>query len=247
MRAEEFITFVMQTAKDNEKFETMRQGLPVGKDNVGNVVLAQKQGNVMMKNVCVTGASRVGFIKRLLITLSCLYEPSDACFLILSPRASYGELLRLNHMDVTVPYVRSKSDLALAKTTVRDLLQMYSTGAKGYPNLFLILDGLEELPECNENKDFSEYREFFDLLARTNVQVICGIDLMKSIFTGYPGAFVGIGNCLITATEKGKADVTFVNEDTSLTRPTPITCPDEPTISELISFLNALPRAGGGV
>ncbi|MBQ8295045.1 MAG: hypothetical protein IJX87_01270 [Clostridia bacterium] len=241
MRSEEFITSIMQTAKDNEKFEEVRRNIPIGKDSVGNIVVAQKRkGAVSLQHTCVTGAHRVGFIKRLLITLSCLYEPSDACFMVLSPRQSYGDLLRLNHMDVTVPYIRSKSDLALAKDTVRELAQMYETGAQGYPKFFLVLDGLEELPECNENNDFAEYREFMDIAMRKNIEVISGIDLMKSIFSGYPGAFIGIGNCLITTTEKGKADVTYVSEDTSLTRPLPMNYPDQPTVAETITFLNAL-------
>ena len=79
-------------------------------------------------------------------------------------------------------------------------------------------------------------------MSRTDVDVICGMDLGRSIFAGCPGTFLGRGNCLVTAREGGKADVTYVNEDTSLTMPLPITYPSDPTVMESIIYLNSLPN-----
>jgi hypothetical protein len=242
MRSEEFIATISQMAEDTEKFEEVRKGIPLGMDVVGNVMLAQKRATPLTtRHTCVTGIKRVSFIRRLVITLSCLFEKDEAAFFIISPKTEYGELLRLQNIDATVPYVRSKEDLEAAKTTLKELIQMRMHG-KGYPRLFVVLDSLEELEGCNTNEDFEEYRELFDIVARkTDVDVITGLDMLKSIFKGYPGAFVGIGNCLVSTREEGKADVTYVNDDASLSMPTVLNFPDSPSITETIIFLNALP------
>jgi hypothetical protein len=231
-------------AREDDKFEELKSGLPLGLDSVQNAVLAQKQGKPLTQRLtCVTGNGRSAFIRRLLLTVSCLYEKSEACFFVLSPRAEYGELLRLRSADVTVPYIRNKEDLEAAVKTLKELIDMRKEG-KGYPRLILILDGLDELPECNENGDFEEYRDIYDILMRrVDVDVITGAELMKSIFSGYPGAFVGVGNCLVSTREEGKADVTYVNDDSSLTLPIPMTYPSEPSVMESIIFLNSVPSA----
>ena len=244
MRTEEFIASVSKLSKENEKFEELRKGIPIGEDVTGNIVLAQKREKVLtVRNVCVTGVGRTNFIRRLVITLACLYEKEEACFLVLSPHGEYGELLRLHNADVTAPYIRNKEDLNEAVDTLKELIRMRETG-KGYPRLILVLDGLDSLEECNKNGDLQEYREIFELLMRKpNVQVITGADLMRSIFSGYPGAFLGVGNCLVTTREEGKADVTYVHDDSSLSLPIPIRYPSEPTVMESVIFLNALPTS----
>lgn len=242
MRSDEFIKKISQmSAEDDEKFETLQKGLPLGLDMADGVVLSQKQtGAVSIRHTCVTGVKRGSFIRRFLITLACLYEKDEACFLVLSPNTEYGELLRLKNMDVTVPYLKNKEDLEMGKSTLRDLVRMRENG-EGYPRLFVVLDGLEALPECNANGDLEEYREILDMLARhKDIDVISGVDLLKSIFSGYPGAFVGIGNCLVTTREEGKADVTYVNSDTSLSQPTPMLFPDAPSMTETVIYLNSL-------
>ena len=106
--------------------------------------------------------------------------------------------------------------------------------------LFLVLDGVDELSGCNVNGDLSENREFLDLIARKKeVTLISGTDLIKSIFSGYPGAYVGIGNCLVTTREDGKADVTYVGEDSALTMPAPISYPCQPSFTETLIAFNA--------
>jgi hypothetical protein len=55
-----------------------------------------------------------------------------------------------------------------------------------------------------------------------------------------PGVFVGFGNSLVTTREEGRADVTFVHDDFSLSLPTAIEYPQTPSVTETIIFLNSL-------
>lgn len=242
MRAEDLIKAISDEAKDNDRFEEVKLGLPIGQDLSGNLILAQKQLKPLtIRNTCVTGNGRANFIRRTLITLSCLYDRDEASFFVLSTNNEYGELIRLVSADFTVPYIRNDTDLSQAMETLKELIRMREYG-KGFPRLFVVLDGLDELADCNKNGDLEEYRDIFEILMRKpDVDVICGVDLGKSIFSGYPGAFLGVGNCLVTTRENGKADVTYVNDDSSLTLPLPIAYPNEPTVMESIIYLNALP------
>ncbi|MBE7100078.1 MAG: hypothetical protein E7364_00515 [Clostridiales bacterium] len=243
MRSEEFISTISALSQGDEKFEEIRYGLPLGLDAASNLALAQKTRRPLtVRNTCVTGINTSNFIRRMLISVSCLFERDEACFFILSPKTEYGELLRLKSIDATVPYVRLKSDLDIAVDTLKELLLMRENGT-GYPHLFIVLDGLENLPDCNKSGDLEEYRAIFELIRRReDVDVICGVDLTHSIFGGYPGAFVGIGNCLVSLREDGKADVTYVKEDASLSLPVPITYPSAPSVLETVIFLNSLPK-----
>ncbi|MBQ8309300.1 MAG: hypothetical protein IJX96_05650 [Clostridia bacterium] len=247
MRTEEFIGILSERSKSEEALFALRGGTPLGLDAAGGIVLSQTREHIFTaRHTCITGARRTTFIRRLIVQLSCLYESSEANFLVLSPRQEYGELLRLKNADITVPFVRTNADVEKAKACVRELIGDYARGV-GYPKLFLVLDGLEELPECNINGDLEEYRAFFELLARQkNVEIISGAELMKSIFSGNPGVFVGVGNCLVTTREEGRADVTYVGEDSSLSMPTAMTFPDSPSVLESIIYLNALPSKNGG-
>ena len=240
MRSEEFLTFLMQKTADGQQTNALREGIPLGVDATDEPVLSQLCTHSYTANhTCVTGARKTAFIKRLLITLSRLYASTEANFLVLSPRTDYGELTRLKAMDVTIPYIRNKSDLEKAKACVKDLTSEYARG-KGYPKLFLVLDGLEELPDFNVNGDLDEYRVFLIMIAREpNGAVVSGVELMKSIFSGNPGVFVGVGNCLVTTREEGRADVTYVGEDSSLSMPTAMQYPDAPSITETVIALNA--------
>ena len=243
MRSEEFISTVSALSQGDEKFEEIRYGLPLGLDAANNLTLAQKTRRpLIVRHTCVTGVNTSQFIRRLLISISCLFEKEEACFFVLSPKTEYGELLRLKSMDVTVPYIRSKSDLELGVEGIKELLRMRESGS-GYPHLFIIVDGLDSLAECNHGGDLEEYRAIFELIRRReDVDIISGVDLTKSIFSGYPGAFVGLGNCLVSLREEGKADVTYVKDDASLSLPIPITYPSAPSIVETVIFLNSLPK-----
>ena len=79
-------------------------------------------------------------------------------------------------------------------------------------------------------------------MSEENMEIISGLDLIKSIYSGCPGAFVGIGNCLITTRKDGKADVTYVGEDTHLSLPVLGEFPAEPSIGETVHFLNHLSK-----
>ncbi len=241
MRSEEFISSLTTLCEKEGDLQRLRVGVPLGNDVTGALVLSQKREKpFMLRHTCVTGVRRSAFIKRVLFTLSCLYEKSEANFLIVSPKKDYGELLRLLNADVTVPYVREKADVDECFKCVKELLSMHET-QKGCPRLIIVLDGLEEIAGCNKNGDLEEYRDFFDLVARkNNVEIISGVELMKSIFSGYPGAFVGVGNTLVTTIEDGKADVTYVGEDSTLSMPTPFRFPIAPSTTETVIMLNAL-------
>ncbi len=243
MHSKEFISALSVLAAEDEKFEQMRKNLPLGVDSVGNIVYARRGETLYSsRHTCVTGGNKSGFLRRLLITLSCLYEKGEISFFVLSPNLDYGELLRMKSMDLTLPYIRAKSDFDQAIDALKELLRMREFG-KGYPRLVVVLDGVENLEGCNRNGDLEEYRSLFELLARReNVDVLTGVELTKSIFSGYPGAFVGVGNCLVATREAGKADVTFVQEDASLTLPSPLTYPDEPSLTETVLFFNSVSK-----
>ena len=240
MREEEFIALTQEKATTEEQLAQLRAGVPLGVDAVGDLVLSQTcEHTYTCEHTCVTGTRRSIFIRRLVCLLSHLYDAEHANVLVLSPRAEYGELLRLHSADITVPYVRSKEDLQLGRACLKELLSQYASGGK-YPKLFLVLDALEELPGCNDGGILEEYRTILELVAREkNVHVISGVDLMKSIFSGNPGVFVGVGNCLVTTREEDGADVTYVKDDMSLSIPVAITYPDAPSMTETIIYLNA--------
>ena len=108
MRSDAFISAVSAQAQSDEEFETLKKNLPIGEDAAGNTLFAQKRERPFtFRHTCVAGGGKSGFIRRLLITASCLYEREEACFFILSPISEYGELLRLKSMDATVPYIRN--------------------------------------------------------------------------------------------------------------------------------------------
>lgn len=239
MRSEEFIKKIQQKY-NAEELVGARENAPLGVDNADNLVFARK-GNVtpFIKHICVTGIRRTAFVKRYLLTLFQLYDKRELNVFILSTKTEYGELLRLQNADITVPYIHSKQNLEESKRCLDNLLA-FRDGANGCPYLVLVLDGLEELQGCNSNGDLEEYRDFIDMVGRRkDVEIVSGVDLMKSIFSGYPGAYVGVGNCLVTTREEGKADITYVGEDATLSMPTPMSYPSEPSITETVIFFNA--------
>ena len=241
MKAEEFIASLSEISRKNfYRFDRIRACIPLGKDEPGNVIVAHREENPgRYHHVCVTGGGRGNFIRRLVLVLSCLYDRSEAMFLVLSPRAEYAELLRLKNADVTVPYLRGLPDYEAALETVRELVRMRSLNA-GFPRLFIVLDGLEELPDARGDGMLELYKSCFDAVGASGVEIITGVELLNSIFSGYPGAFVGIGNCLVTPKSEGKADVTYVNADSSLTPPREFLFPDSPSFGDVVGFFNSL-------
>ena len=162
MRSDEFISTLCKQA-ETKGWESLKKGLPLGLDASENILFAQKECKALtIRRTCVTGSGANAFLRRTLYTLSCVYDKDEACFFILSPRTEYGELLRLKNMDVTVPYIRTKADFLLALETIKELVKQRETG-RGYPKLVLVMDGLEDLPDCNANGDLEEYRTVFEL------------------------------------------------------------------------------------
>lgn len=239
MRAERFIEILLDTKSDPTDFLRIRRGIPLGETAEGALVFSRlKESPYLVKHTAVTGVERTQFIKRLIILLSALYKEEEASFLILSPKTEYTNLMRLKGKDVNVIYIRTKEDLESGKKCLRDLLDMRKT--MRCPRLFVVLDGLEDMENCNQKGELEEYREILEMARGKDVEIITGADLIKSIFSGYPGAFVDVGNCLITTCGAGKADVTYVGEDASLSLPTALVYPNESTIDETIAFVNTL-------
>ena len=241
MKTEELMSIWMAESKESEWLQQAKQSIPLGVDVTKNVVYSQKNEKPFnVRHTCVTGNGRRAFLRRLIMTTSYLYKKNEACFFILSTKPEYGELLKLQGADVTVPYLRSKEDLDEGLSCLKEMIRMRAYG-EGYPHLFLVLDGLEDLQGCNKNGDLEEYRNFLEQVARrTDVDVFTGVDLLRSIFSGYPGAFVGIGNSLVTTRGEGKADLTYVNDDSSMTLPTVLEYPDAPSLTESIIYFNSL-------
>ncbi len=243
MRSDEFIGLLPNPSTESEQFERVRKNIPLGVDAVGQVVCARKTERAFSaRHLCVTGGNRSEFIRRLLITAACLYERSKLCVFVLSPKTEYGELLRMKSMELTLPYVRTKADFDRGVDTLKELLRLRESG-KGYPRLLLVVDGIEDLEGCNRNDDLEEYRSLLDLLARQeSVDIVTGVELTKTIFANLPAAFVGVHNCLVATRETGKADVTFVSEEISLSMPLPVTYPSAPSVTETVLLFNSLTK-----
>ena len=245
MRSDEFIASLCESYGEKGAYEKMKRDFPLGKDSSGSVVFARKEDTPFsLRHVAVTGAYKTAFIRRLLLTLSRFHTEEEICFFVLSPKADYGELVRVKAMDATVPYIRTKEDFAVAIATLKTLLKLRE-GGRGYPRLVLVLDSIEELNDCNKNADLEEYRDVFELVnCRQDVEVITGAELTKSIFSGYPSAFVGAKNCLVATREQGKADVTYFEEGTSTGVPLPITYPSDPSFTETVVLFNSMKKVG---
>ncbi len=237
MKSEEFIASLSALSAEDEKFERLRRDIPLGVDLAGEIAYA-RQGNGRGR-LCVTGENRGEFIRRLLVTLSCLYEEGEVCFFVLTADSAYAELLSMRSMDITLPYMRGKADLESAMQTIEELLRMREYGV-GYPRLIVVTDGLEKIEGCNRNGELEEYRSLLELLGRREgVEMIVGVELEKSIFKNYPSAFVGVGNCLVETEEgEGRGQVAYVEEDANLSGRTPLTYPAEPSLAESILFFN---------
>lgn len=241
MRSEELIEILSNEAKRNVyRFENLRECIPLGTGDAGDVAVAHKEMRPeWYHHTCVTGASRGEFIRRTILTLACVYDKSEAQFLLLSPYPEYGELLRLKNADVTVPYLKTTADLGEALKTVGELMRMRSQGA-GHPKLIVAAEGLETLQGAVYNDVTDPYAKCLEVVRGYSCEVITGLNLSESIFAAGPGAFVGIGNCLVTTKGGGKADVTSVGADSALSIPREIEYPSAPALSDALDYFNIL-------
>ena len=240
MRTEDFLARIKgEEQNDPEKTKSLRACLPLGEYSDGEYVLSHREYDIeRYHHTCVTGAMRAEFISRLLLTLTGLYAKGEALFLIVSPNMHYGQLMKVMNADVTVPFVTSTADLAPILETVKSLAQMRQ-GKKSEAKTFLVLDGLEYLEPEDKRSGLDCYRAFFEAVGTSVIEIITGVDLAKSIFAGYPAAFVGVGNCLVAPSVAGEMDVTYVAIDGTMTLPKKCTYPSMPTLSECIENRNA--------
>lgn len=240
MRVEDWVSTVF--TKGEGRIDALKKGLPLGLGLDGEILLSQRrEKTITTRHTCVTGAGRTAFLQSLVFTLSCLYEKKDAAFLIISPYKEYENFLFLKTIDATVPYIRQKSHVEQAIKTLQEVKRTREYGGAGYPHLFVVVDGVDGLQDCNANADLEELRAVLELLShREDVDVLCGVELVKSIFSGYPGAFVGIGNCLVTAEEDGRADLAYVEDDASLSGLITLEFPVEKQLSQTVAQFNAI-------
>ena len=225
----------------NENGQEFRQALPLGFGEDGNAVFAHKEiCPARYHHVCVTGEQRSEYICRLVLSLCKLYGQDNVSFLILSPNKIYGELLHVKDADITVPFVHRYEDCASSLDALRELVRMRAVVGDVLPKLYVVLDGLEDAVESvGEQQSFECFKPFFDVVGTSGVEIITGVDLEKSIFSAYPGAFIGHGNALVSTDVLGKADVTYVGVDSCLSLPISIQYPETPSMVESVLASNA--------
>ncbi len=243
MKIKEYIQSLIQIIAHNaEKGEQLKKGIPLGFDEYAKPIVAHEEDcPARYHHICVTGANRSDYIRRLILTLCKLYGQDNVSFLILSPDRAYGELLHVKNADIAVPFINRYADCNQALDTVRELVRIRTSGEEvNYPKLFVVLDGLEDtLEEKSERQSFECFKPFFDVVGSSGVELITGVELEKSIFSSYPGVFVGHGNALVSTDALGKADVTYVGIDSCLSLPLGVSYPEDLSILECIAALNA--------
>ena len=240
MHTEEFLSKLKgEDRVDPERVKNLRSFLPLGEYPDGEYVLSHREYDIeRYHHTCVTGAMRAEFISRLLLTLSGLYTKSEAIFIVVSPNMHYGQFMKLKNADFTVPFVTGFRDLPPILESVKSLAGMRQ-GKQSEAKTFLVLDGLEFLEPEDKRAGLDCYRPFFEAVGTSGIEIITGVDLAKSIFAGYPAAFVGIGNCLVAPSVGGEMDVTYVGIDGTMTLPKKCSYPSLPTLSECIEHRNA--------
>jgi hypothetical protein len=237
MQTEEFFLRLSEAAdKDADRFHSLQENLVLGCDKSGQIVAAHKGGE-RIRHTAVTGVKRTEFIRRTLLTAMASYDNDQAAFYILSPKKEYGELLRFRGVDITVPFLRSVDDLWKSLDCLRSEVEFFNlrnmrTGWR----LFLVVDGLETL---GDGLSLDVYTPFLELATEPWLELITGVELMNSVFESSPSAFVGRKNCLVATVSEGKADVTYVGEDMSMSLPEEIIYPAEPSVTASIHLLSA--------
>ena len=239
MRTDELLATLSEISKTNPaEFERLRESIPLGVDSFGGVAVSHRENKIeRYHHTCVSGEKKTEFIKRLVLTLACIYEKGEAAFLIVSPYLTYGELMNLKNADVSVPFIRGGEDLKKVLDCLQNIVKMRGEGRQA-PKLFVVLDGIETLMEGDTA--LVSYRPFLDTVGVSGIEIISGVNLQNTAFGGYPGGFVGVGNCLVTTGGEGCADLTYVNLDTSMSLPKAVSYPSSPSVKESIEFFNGI-------
>ena len=238
MRTKEYMQALISATTQEEN---LTQAIPLGVGEDGAIAVAHQEiCPARYHHVCITGEKRGEYIRRFILSLSKLYGQDKVSFLVLSPDKGYGELLHVKEADITVPFVNRYEDCQSSLETLRELIRMRAAGEENYPKLFVVLDGLEEvIAQTGDKQSFECFKPFFDVVGASGVEIVTGVDLEKSIFSGYPGAFVGHGNALVCTDVLGKADVTYVGVDSCLSLPIPVRYSDAENFADEIFAINA--------
>lgn len=241
MRIEEWMGLLSEAARKNEyRFESLRTCIPLGVYPDGNIATAHREEKPDRYHyLLVSGAGKREFILRLVATLSRIYDKNEAQFLVLSPYTDYADFLSLAGADFTVPYITGADDFEDAIKTVTELVSVHALRV-GAPRLIVVAEGLETVEGIKHEDVTDPYARILAAVGTSGAEVIAGVNLTESAFAGYPGAVVGIGNCLVSVKSTGKADVTHVGADSSLGVPREILYPYEPEFKEVVSFLNSM-------
>ena len=242
MKIQEYIQSLIYLSNTSERnVQEFCQAIPLGVGDDNQPVFAHKEVcPARYHHICVTGEKRGEYIRRLILSLCKLYGQDNVSFLVLSPDKAYGELLHLKDADITVPFINRYADCTSCLETLRELVRMRTAGEENYAKLFVVLDGLEDVAdEKGEKQSFECFKPFFDVVGASGVEIVTGVDLEKSIFSGYPGAFVGHGNALVSTDVLGKADVTYVGVDSCLSLPLSVSYPDGASVADCVFALNA--------
>ena len=196
--------------------------VPLGWDGSGEVVFSHRKNRQdRYCHTCSTGALRTTFLMDTVLTLAAAYEGGRARFMVLSPKREYAHLLTARGADVIVPYLQTESQFEKLKALVYAEVEARKKNLH-LPRLFILIDGWEKLSFLPKDNAFTYLRSVIADLSG-GAEILTAIDFKGSIFEGFEGAFVGVGNSLISVDENGKADVAYVGEDCQLDTPVAIT------------------------
>ncbi|MBR2903203.1 MAG: hypothetical protein IKC37_01005 [Clostridia bacterium] len=214
MQKEEWIAFL----QENKQTDGFLSALPLGWDAEGKAVHSHRKNRQdRFCHTCVTGANRTSFLVDTVAALATAYGAQGASFLVLSPKTEYAKLLTLKAVDITVPYFRTKEDYTTLMALAKEQVEMRKKNPR-LPKYFVVVDGLEGCSFLPKDNACTFLRGLVDELSG-GAEVLSGVDFSGSIFLGFEGAFVGVGNSLVSTDEKGKADVTYVGDDCLLDCP----------------------------
>ncbi|MBQ9729669.1 MAG: hypothetical protein IJV80_02540 [Clostridia bacterium] len=209
----EFLKNAQENTKDGR--------IPLGVSAQGETVYAHLSANAeRYRHVCVSGKERTAFLQWFIRGVFQKYPARGALVIVLSPLSSYGAFLREKNADIIVPYLSSIQEFSRVLEGFSPLIETLKKGNKR--PVFFVVDGLELLAGASEDKLLKNYTAVIEKTAGTEIEVLTGVEMEKSAFSGNPGVFVGAGNALLSADEQKVAFFTRVESDFTLGAPVPI-------------------------
>lgn len=191
--------------------------VPIGVSSQGETVFAHVGVSVeRARLVVVSGKEKTAFLQSFIRSETKRLPARGASFIVLSPKSSYVELLREKSADITLPYLHSTADYRAVLEGLSPLFSaLKNTGKR---TVYLVLDGLETLGD-QEDKFLKSYTLAIEKTQGSQVEILCGVEMEKSAFSGNPGVFVGAGNALLSVDEPNFAFFARVERDFSLGAP----------------------------